>query len=78
MHCHANGGAELIDKRIKSFLLKEFGAKVTWSSTNTPELNAVSERQFRTLGEMTLAMFGDKCVMDGGPGVYSTRPQKLL
>ena len=32
---------------------------VTWSSTDTPELNAVSERKFRTLGEMTLAMLTD-------------------
>ena len=29
---------------------------MTWSSTDTPELNAISERKFRTLGEMTLAM----------------------
>ena len=30
---------------------------MTWSSTDTPELNAVSEKKFRTLGEMTLPMF---------------------
>ena len=30
-----------------------------WSSTDTPELNAVSERKFRTLGEMTLSMLTD-------------------
>ena len=29
MHYHADGGAELIDQRIKSFLLKEFSTKVT-------------------------------------------------
>jgi hypothetical protein len=29
---------------------------MTWSSTDTPELNSMSERKFRTLGEMTLAM----------------------
>ena len=55
MHYHADGGVN-IDERIKSFLLKEFGTKVTWSSTDTPELNAVSKRKFRTLWEMTLAM----------------------
>jgi hypothetical protein len=29
---------------------------MNWSSTDTPELNSISERKFRTLGEMTLAM----------------------
>ena len=29
---------------------------MTWSSTDPPELNSISERKFRTLGEMTLAM----------------------
>ena len=32
---------------------------MTWISTDTPEQNAVLERKFRTLGEMTLAMFAD-------------------
>ena len=56
-HFRADGGVELIDQRIKKFLLDEFGKTVTWSSTDTPELNAVSERKIRTLlGEMTLSM----------------------
>ena len=38
MHYHADGRAEVIDQRNKSFLLKEFGTKVTWSSTDTSEL----------------------------------------
>ena len=41
--CHsADGAAEFFDQRIKRFLLKETGTKVTWSSTDTPELNAES------------------------------------
>ena len=55
-HYHADGIAELIDQRIKKFLLDELGTTVTWSATDTPELNAVSERKFRTLGEMTLVI----------------------
>ena len=53
VHYHADGGAELIDQRIKSYLLSTFGTTVTWSLTDTPQLNAISERKFRTLGEMT-------------------------
>jgi hypothetical protein len=56
---HADGGKELITDQIKSYMLDKFGAKTTWSSTDTPELNSVSERKFRTLGEMTLAMLAD-------------------
>jgi hypothetical protein len=29
---------------------------MTWSSTDTPELNSISKRKFRTLEEMTLAI----------------------
>ena len=47
VHYHADGGAEFIDQRIKSYLLSTFG------TTDTPQLNAISERKFRTLGEMT-------------------------
>ena len=32
---------------------------MTWSSTDTPELNAVSERKFRTLGEIMLSILTD-------------------
>jgi hypothetical protein len=59
LHYHADGGAELIDQKIKNYLLGKFGTRVTWSSTDTPEQNAISERKFRTLGEMTLAMLTD-------------------
>ena len=43
LHYHANGGPELIDQKLKTFLLKTFGTTVTWSSTDTPELNAIRE-----------------------------------
>ena len=59
LHYHADGGPELIDQRLKTYLLKTFGTNVTWSSTDTLELNAISKRKFRTLGEMTLAMLVD-------------------
>ena len=55
-HYYADGGEELIDQGIKKFLLDEYRTTVTWSSTDTLELNAVSKRKFRLLGEMTLSM----------------------
>ena len=58
-HYHADGGKELIDQTVKAYLLEKMGCRTTWSSTDTPELNAVSERKFRTLGETTLAMLTD-------------------
>ena len=42
---HADGGAELIDQKLKSYLLQAFGTRVTWSSTDTTELNPTSERK---------------------------------
>ena len=59
LHYHADGGAELIDQSVKGYLLQKCGTTVTWSSTDTPELNAISERKFRTIGEMTLSMLSD-------------------
>ena len=44
---------------MKSYLLQAFGTRVTWNSTDTPELNFISEIKFRTLGEMTLAILAD-------------------
>ena len=55
-HYHADGGKELLDARVKGYLREQFGCKFTWSSTDTPETNATSERRFRTLGERTHAM----------------------
>jgi hypothetical protein len=55
-HYHADGAGELIGSTIKSYLTQKHGTAMTWSSTDTPELNSISERKFRTLGEMTVAM----------------------
>jgi hypothetical protein len=55
-HYHTDGAKELIGASIKNYLNSRYGTTMTWSSTDTPELNSVSERKFRTLGEMTLAM----------------------
>ncbi len=56
---HSDGGAELIDKSIQQYLMSKFGTSITWSSTDSPEMNGVSERRNRTLGEMTLALLMD-------------------
>ena len=58
-HSHADGGAELTDQRSTKILLDEYKTTLTWSLTDTPELNAVSERNFRTLGGMTFTMLAD-------------------
>ena len=73
IHYHADGGPEQIDQKLETYLLKTFGTTVTWSSTDTPELNAISERKFRTLGEMTLAMLVDS----GLPKSYWWMPMLL-
>jgi hypothetical protein len=49
-HYHADGGAELISKAVLT-LLKCEGSRYTWNPADTPELNATSERKFKTLGE---------------------------
>jgi hypothetical protein len=54
-HYHADGGKELISKEVIS-ILKLLGATYSWSPADTPELNATSERKFRTLGERCLSM----------------------
>ena len=54
-HYHADGGAELISKLVLT-LLKREGSRYTWNPADTPELNATSERRFRTLGERCLSM----------------------
>ena len=52
---HADGGKELIDQRVVQYIELN-GGKVTFSSTDTPELNGIAERKYRTAGEMTLTM----------------------
>ena len=54
-HYHADGGAELIGKSILDSL-KKMGATYSWNPADTPELNATSERKFRTLSERCLSM----------------------
>ena len=54
-HYHADGGKELISKEVLG-ILKGIGASYSWSPTDTPELNGVSERKFKTLGERCLSM----------------------
>jgi hypothetical protein len=53
---HTDGGKELISEAVKQELKKKGTRTFTNTPTDTPELNSVSERKFRTLGEMTLAM----------------------
>ena len=50
-----DGGKELLSKRVKEYLVS---IKVTWthSSTDTPQQNSISERNFSTMAERTLAM----------------------
>jgi hypothetical protein len=55
-HYHTDGAKELQGETIKNYLMAKYGTTITWSSTDTPEQNSISERKFRTLGEMTLAM----------------------
>ena len=54
-HYHADGGAVLISKKVLAILKRE-GAQYTWNPADTPELNATTERRFRTLGERSLSM----------------------
>jgi len=53
---HSDGGRELITERVRMYLRLKKTRKFTNTPTDTPELNSVSERKFRTLGEMALAM----------------------
>ena len=53
LHYHADGDAELINQRIKSYPLQ------TFATTGTSKLNSISESKVMTLGEMTLAMLAD-------------------
>ena len=54
-HYHADGAAELIGKQVVQILKRE-GATYSWNPAETPEMNATTERKFRTLGERTLCM----------------------
>ena len=54
-HYHADGGGELICKLVLTEL-KSRGVTYSWTPPDTPELNAVSERKFRTLFERAQSM----------------------
>jgi hypothetical protein len=60
-HYHADGGAELISKKVLAILKRE-GARYTWNPAETPELNATTEQRFCTLGERTLSMVIRSCL----------------
>ena len=53
---HSDGGAELITEAVRLYLRLKGCKKHTNTPTDTPELNSISERKFRTMGEMALAM----------------------
>jgi hypothetical protein len=53
---HSDGGGELITERVRMYLRLKGTRNITNTPTDTPELNAISERKFRTLGEMALAL----------------------
>ena len=54
-HYHADGGAELIGKSILDSL-KKVDATYSWNPTDTPELNATSERKCRMLSKRCLSI----------------------
>jgi hypothetical protein len=54
-HYHADGAAELISKQVLAILKRE-GASYSWNPVETPELNATTERRFRTISERALSM----------------------
>jgi hypothetical protein len=49
------GVLESNSKQVLNMLRRE-GARYTWNPADTPELNATSEKKFRTLGERCLSM----------------------
>jgi len=53
---HSDGGAELITEDVRMYLRSKGCMHHTNTPTDTPELNSISERKFRTMGEMALAM----------------------
>lgn len=49
---HTDGGGEFVNEEMKKFLEQQ-GTIQTWTTTNTPQHNAMVERMNRTLGEKT-------------------------
>jgi hypothetical protein len=51
-HYHADGAGELVGKDTLDYL-DALDVSYSWSPTDTPEMNSVTERKWRTLNEMT-------------------------
>jgi hypothetical protein len=51
-HYHADGAGELVGRDTLDYL-DSLGVSYSWSPTDTPEMNSVTERKWRTLNEMT-------------------------
>jgi hypothetical protein len=51
-HYHADGAGEFVGRDTLDYL-DSVGILYSWSSTDTPEMNSVTERKWRTLNEMT-------------------------
>ena len=54
-HYYADGDKELISNEVRG-ILKGIGALYSWSRTETPELNGVSGRKFKTVGERCMSI----------------------
>jgi hypothetical protein len=51
-HYHADGAGELVGRDTLEYL-DSAGISYSWSLTDTPEMNSMTERKWRTLNEMT-------------------------
>jgi hypothetical protein len=51
-HYHADGAGELVGRDTLDYL-DSVGVSYSWSPTDTPEMNSVTERKWRTLNQMT-------------------------
>jgi hypothetical protein len=49
---HADGAGELVGRETLDYL-DSLGVSYSWSPTDTPEMNSVTERKWRTFNEMT-------------------------
>jgi hypothetical protein len=54
-HYHADGAGELIGRETLDYL-NSLGVSYSWSPTDTPEMNSVTERKWRILNKMTCSL----------------------
>jgi hypothetical protein len=54
-HYHADGAGKLVGRETLDYLDSR-GVSYSWSPTDTPEMNSVTERRWRTLNEMTCCL----------------------